>query len=274
MHPEIQIERHGAVAEVILNRPDKHNGINWGVFKGLVEAGKALADDRALRAVILRGNGPSFCAGLDVKSVVGDVAHSVQGFIQPSGGGANIFQDCALVWRRLRVPVFAQIHGNCFGGGMQIALGADFRYATPDARFSIMEVKYGLVPDMGGTVTLSELMPIDVAKALAMSGRVFDAEEALSHHLLTGVAEDPAEPIQAMIGEMLNRSPDAVGATKALFQSNWKAPERAALREERSMQRKMFLSRNQKVAMKAAAKVGEKAADIDWKPRGEIALKP
>ncbi len=263
MSDAILIEQQGPVAHVILNRPDKHNGIDWAVFSGLVAVGRRLAKDRSLRAVILRGAGPSFCSGLDIKANMKDVRHAVQGFVQPSGPGTNIYQECCMVWRRVPVPVIAQIHGHCFGGGLQIALGADFRIASPGAQFAVMEVKYGLVPDMSGTVTLRELLPMDQIKLLAMTGEVINAEQALSMGLITRIADDPAAATQEIIGRLLTRSPDALAATKAMFQENWRATERSALANERRFQRKMFVSKNQKIAMK----LGLGASEASFGPR-------
>ncbi len=169
------IERTGEIAHVRLHRPDKHNGMSFPMLDAVLAAARSLRDDRALRAVVLSGDGPSFCAGLDVKAALAQPGRTAAGLAQLWLPMTNKFQRWSLAWRELGIPVIAAVHGNCFGAGLQLALGADLRIATDDSKWSIMESKWGLVPDMGGMVTLREVVRIDVAKELAMTGRVISA---------------------------------------------------------------------------------------------------
>ncbi|MEO7387647.1 MAG: enoyl-CoA hydratase-related protein, partial [Gammaproteobacteria bacterium] len=158
MTGRIRIDVDGPVAQVCLTRPDQHNGMDFRMLDAVSAAARQLRKDRQLRAIILHGEGPSFCSGLDVQAVLGNPAAAVVGLAALLSPSRNRFQDWSMAWRDIGVPVIAAIHGNCFGAGLQLALGADVRIATPDARLSIMEAKWGLVPDMGGTTLLRELV--------------------------------------------------------------------------------------------------------------------
>lgn len=251
MTDRVILEIDGAIATVTLNRPDKHNGLDLPMFHAIVEVAQKLKKRTDIRAVILRGEGPSFCAGLDVKSAFSSLPKFAKDFATFGIKRRNIFQEVGLCWRELPMPVIAAIHGACFGGGLQIALGADFRIAAPDARLSIMEVKWGLIPDMSGTVTLRELMPIDQAKLLTMTGRTLSGTEALAYNLVTEVAEFPLASARALAEELAGKSPDALSLGKTLYQRNWLCSENAALRLERRYQFKLLNSRNQRIAVKA-----------------------
>lgn len=246
----VRVRREGDLAFVKMTRGDKHNGLDLPMIQALIEAAGWADKQRDVRAVILHGEGSSFCAGLDFKAVMKDPARMVLGVAQLWSPLPNDFQRVSLVWRELGVPVIAAIHGNCFGGGLQIALGADFRIATPDAQFSIMESKWGLIPDMGGTVTLRELVRIDVAKELAMTGRVLSGEEAKDVGLVTKLSDTPLESAVELALSIATRSPDAVCAVKGLFQRVWSENEGRALSLEREWQRKLIGKSNQRTAMK------------------------
>lgn len=258
-HQRVLIERSGSTAHVVLNRADKHNGMDVPMLKAVVAAQKQLRNARGLRAVILRGDGPSFCSGLDVKQVLGKPL-SAAGLLVPQlwSPWRNIFQRWSMGWRELGVPVIAVVHGNCFGAGLQLALGADFRICAPQARLSLMEAKWGLVPDMGGAALLRELMPIDIAKSLTLTGRVVEPDEALKLHLVTEVATDPLARALELAAEIETRSPDAVAAGKFLLQNAWDASVDGALGAERRWQRRLIGRKNQRIA--AARGFGSKDA--------------
>jgi enoyl-CoA hydratase/carnithine racemase len=185
----IEIEDH--VALVALNRPEKHNALDLAMFDGIVAAAEQLQSEPGVRAVVLHGEGPSFCSGLDVVSVMSAPSEN-GGLADPLHGEVpNRFQRAAYGWIEVPVPVIAAIHGNCLGGGLQIALAADIRVASPEARMSVMEVKWGLIPDMSITRTLPRLVGIDVAKELTMTARVFSGDEAHRLGVVTHVAHDP-----------------------------------------------------------------------------------
>ena len=170
----VTIEVADHVAVVTLTRADKHNALDVAMFEAIIAAAERLRDEPGVRAVVLHGDGPSFCSGLDVMSIMA-AGGGIDGLLEPLRGEVpNWFQRAAYDWLRVPVPVIAAVHGNCLGGGLQIALGADIRIATPDARLSVMEIKWGLIPDMSITRTLPRLVAIDVAKELTYTGRVFD----------------------------------------------------------------------------------------------------
>jgi enoyl-CoA hydratase/carnithine racemase len=250
MNDSVRIERQGSVARVILNRPDRHNGIDFKLLDGVIAASARLKRERELRAVILSGAGPSFCAGLDFKTVLKQPVKAARGYASLYSPARNGFQQWSMGWRDLPVPVIAAIHGNCFGGGIQLALGADIRIATPDAKLSVMESKWGLIPDMGGAALLRELIGIDRAKELVMTGRVVSGTEALALGLVTHVAADPVALALTLIEEISTRSPDAVAAAKFLLQDAESASEHGALAAERRWQRRLIGKTNQRIAVK------------------------
>lgn len=251
MSERVRIDRHDGIAEVVMNRPDAINGLDYEMFTGLVGAARALGRDRSVRAVILRGEGRGFCAGLDFKSWGRQRGRMLRSFMKWGVKKTNLYQEAGYCWRRLPVPVIAVVHGVCYGGGMQIALGADFRFAAPDADLSIMEAKWGLIPDMSGSVTLRELLPMDQAMRLTMTGERFSGTRAKELGLVTEVSDDPLAAARALAAEIATRSPDAVALSKRLFHSSWTVSERRAFRVESALQLKLLLGANHKEAVRA-----------------------
>lgn len=245
----VRLTIEDGIADLVLTRADRHNGMDMPMLAAVLAATRALRRRRDVRCAILRGDGPSFCAGLDIKSVMARPLLAAMLYARLWSPLRNDFQRWSLSLRRLPFPVIAAIHGNCFGAGMQLALGADFRIATADARLSIMEAKWGMIPDMGGTVLLRELMPIDVVKELTMTGRVIGGDEAKAIGLVTHLADDPYEAARALAGEMATRSPDSVAASKFLLQQAWNDDEAGALAAERRYQRRVLGRRNQRLAV-------------------------
>lgn len=246
----VRVETDGSVAFVTLTRGHKHNGMDMPMLNAVRSAARRLRKNRGLRAVILSGEGPSFCAGLDVKALFGDRAAMASGYAALWSPVRNRFQDWSMAWRELPVPVIAAIHGNCFGAGLQLALGADIRIATANAQVAIMEAKWGLVPDMGGTALLRELVRLDVAKELTMTGRVVTGVEAHALGLVTYVSADPVARARQLAEEIATRSPDAIAAAKLLLQESWHRGERGALHAERKWQRRIIGRANQRIAVK------------------------
>ncbi len=251
----VSIEQHDGVADVRLNRPDKYNALSPEMFQAIVEAGESLARSPEVRAVVLSGNGRGFCAGLDIGSfqrMVDTGAAGATGALQRRREGPdNDAQRPAYVWKRMPVPVIAAIHGVAYGGGLQIALGADIRFASPDAKLSVMEIKWGLVPDMSITQTLRDLVAQDVAKELAFTGRVLSGSEAQALGLVTHVADDPLAAAMELAREIAGKSPDAVRAGKRLFEQSWHADPEFGLELEASLQQTLIGSPNQREAVKA-----------------------
>lgn len=264
------IDKDG-ICHVLLSRPEKLNAVDINMFEAIASTAAELRENRSIRAVIVRGDGRAFCSGIDVKSSANSPKKQMERLLErPSGYGVqgneigNLAQDVSYLWREVPVPVIAVLHGMCFGAGFQIALGADFRYATPDCKFSIMETKWGLIPDMGAAVLLRELTRIDIAKELTMTGRVFLADEAAQLGLVTKVCEDPVKEAENFAKQLVERSPDAVAYAKQLFQSTWKAPEKECLELESDLQRKILPSWNQMAS--AGRAFGWKVPYINRKP--------
>jgi enoyl-CoA hydratase/carnithine racemase len=247
----VRVETANHVATVTLARPDKHNALDQRMFAAIIEAAEHVAAQPGIRAVVLHGEGPSFCSGLDVTSGFS----SGDGIVDPREELVrevpNRFQRVAYDWVTLPVPVVAAIHGNCLGGGFQIALGADIRIATPDARMSVMEVNWGLVPDMSITQTLPRLVGIDVAKELTFTGRVFSGEEAQRLGVVTRLSPEPLLSAHELAAEIARRSPDAVRGAKRLLDQSWNAPPGDGLALEARIQRRLIGSPNQIAAVTA-----------------------
>ena len=247
--PRVTLSIEGVIATVRLNRPDKHNGMDVAMIEALIATAKQLKKNRDIRVVILTGEGPSFCAGIDTKSMFsGSALKPLLAFVPLLKPIANKYQNVSLIWRTLSVPVIAAIHGSCFGAGMQLALGADIRIATPDAKLSVMEAKWGLIPDMGGMVTMRDHLPRDVAFELTATGRVLAATEAQALGLVTRIEDDPLAAAKAMATLIVTRSPDASAAAKRMFRQSWSASEYKALAAERRWQLRMILGKNQRIA--------------------------
>ena len=212
-----------------------------------VATAKKLQNDKSVRCIILSGKGKAFCTGLDVKSIAKSPSSSSTLLEKPAGTThSNLAQDVGYLWRHVHCPVIASLHGMCFGGGMQIALGCDFRIAAPDCKLSIMEAKWGLIPDMSATVSLRELVPIDVAKELTMTGRIFSGEDAHKLGLVTHTSVNPYEHALSLAQEISKNSPDSVSATKKLFQGTYRhETEDYALDLETSLQKELIGSWNQ-----------------------------
>jgi enoyl-CoA hydratase/carnithine racemase len=258
-HPvseRVKIEFRDGVADVRLARADKMNAIDSAMFSALGDAGRALADDKSVRAVVLSGEGRAFCAGLDMESFAAMAGPRAGGGADPklferSSSGANRAQLAAWIWQELPVPVIAAIHGVAYGGGLQIALGADLRIVAPDARLSVMEVKWGLIPDMSGTQTLRRLVRQDVAKELTFTGRVVSGSEAVALGLATRTSEKPLDDALALAREIAGKSPDAVRAAKRLLQQAWQGSIEEGLRLEEELQRSLIGRPNQIEAVRA-----------------------
>jgi len=211
----VTIDITGGIADVALNRPDKLNALDPAMFTALSEASAALAKRDDVRVVVLSGRGRGFCAGIDLASLAGDPTFGA--LHDRSYGAANVFQNAAWGWRSLPMPVIAALHGVVFGGGLQIALGADVRIVTADAKLAVLEARWGLVPDMAGIALLRGLVRDDVARELTYTARQFSGTEAVALGLATRVADDPHAAALDLGAEIAGRSPRAVRAAKRLF---------------------------------------------------------
>ena len=249
MNDRVSIIVENGVADVRLMRADKMNALDPAMFQGIIAAGEELAAMKGVRAVVLSGEGRSFCAGLDMASM-----GSVGG--NPSGGGghslttrthgnANDFQQVAMLWRKLPMPVIAAVHGVCFGGGLQIASGADIRVVAPDARLAVMEMKWGLIPDMGGYALWKSLVRDDVLRELTYTNREFSGADAHSLGFATYVDENPHARAMAIATEITKRNPEAMREAKALFNELADMKEAAILMAESERQARVIRKSNQ-----------------------------
>ncbi len=250
MKDRVSIDLKDGVADVRLIRADKMNALDPAMFEGIIEAGATLAAMKGLRAVVLSGEGKAFCAGLDMGSFAamkqeGDAVPGVRDLTRRTHGITNRPQHCAWLWRELPVPVIAAVHGVAFGGGFQIALGADIRYATADTRFSVMEIKWGLVPDLAGTQLMRHLAREDVVRELTYTGRIFNGTEAQQLGLVTKVVDDPLAVALETAREIANKSPDAVRAAKRILNDAVAVDAATGLMAESVEQQKLIGSPNQ-----------------------------
>jgi enoyl-CoA hydratase/carnithine racemase len=247
----VRIDIADHVAVVALTRAEKHNALDLAMFEAIVEAAERLVTEPGVRAIVLHGEGPSFCSGIDVASVAGAQTDG-DGLLDPLNRSVpNRFQRAAYDWIQVPVPVIAAVHGACFGGGFQIALAADIRFATRDARLSVMEVRWGLVPDMSITRTLPRLVGIDVAKELTYTGRVISGAEAAELGLVTHVSDDPLAAARELAAEIATKSPDAIRGAKRLFNEAWNGSADETLALEATLQRGLIGSENQLAAVSA-----------------------
>ena len=243
------------VAQVTLVRTDKSNALDGPMFDALIAVAEHLQTERGLRAVVLSGEGGGFCAGIDMQVLADMKDGTIAGtrdLIERTHGLSNRFQHAAWVWRDMPVPVIAAVHGFALGGGLELALGADMRYATADTRMSIMEVNWGLVPDMGGSVRFYDLMRDDVIRELAFTGRVFNGTEALGYGLVTRVTDDPHALALTTAREIASRSPQAVRALKRLFAKQSSLQAAAGLLAETVEQQALLGTPNQVETVRAA----------------------
>ncbi len=281
MSDRITVTTDGGVADVRLNRPEKMNALDPGMFAALVETADTLAADTSLRCVVLSGEGRAFCAGLDFSSFQGmaddrdpltgdgegesgngeaDEVDDPDAFGAGSGDAptpnrsladadegriTHRGQQAVYGWTTLPVPVIAAVHGHALGGGAQLALGADIRIFAPETKFSILEIRWGLIPDMTGTQALVDLVGLDVAKELTFTGRMVSGTEANQLGLCTHVADDPRTHALELAHEIAGKSPDAVRAAKRLFNQAPKASTSDGFAAERAEISQLIGSANQ-----------------------------
>jgi len=227
MNDRVSISVHDGIADVKMTRADKRNALDGAMFAALAEAGERLKTESGVRVVVLSGEGSSFCAGLDFSSFQSMAGGNGAGGSDGQGRGnpaaieegaiTHLGQQVAWVWQELPMPVIAAVHGHALGGGIQIALGADLRVVHPDTQLSVREVHWGLVPDMTGTLMLSQLVRADIAKELVFTARVFDGREAHAIGLATKLSDTPYDDAMVIAREIAGRSPDAVRGAKALI---------------------------------------------------------
>ncbi len=256
----VRFDKNNGIATVTLNRPDKRNAMSFALLRELVKIANQIKKDKSIRCVILTGEAQVFSAGIDLADLNNpkNRAFAAWELIRP---GQSLFQKAFLIWQELPVPVIAAIEGYCFGAGMQLALAADIRIAHPTTQMSIMESRWGLVPDMGLTRSIKGLIALDLAKELTLTARIFDATYANHIGLMTHVDEQPLVKAQALAEEMLQRSPDALMASKFVLDAMEHRPNKS-LRMEKIWQLKLLLGKNSQLARKK-----DKNPNVQFLPR-------
>ena len=236
----VSVTMHEGIAHVRLTRPDKRNALDDAMFQAIAQAGERVKHDTSVRAVVLSGDGASFCAGLDFGGFQamgsgnsGNGSATAAGSMK-DGRITHLAQQICWVWQEVPVPVIAALQGHALGGGMQLALGADIRIAHPDTKMSMREVHWGLIPDMTGTLRLSRLVRDDVMKDLVFTGRIFPASEGATLGVVTRLSNDPVADAMVAAAEIAGRSPSAVRGAKQLINrlSNAGAAEHFAAERE------------------------------------------
>ena len=255
MDDRITVELEDGVADVRLTRADKMNALDDAMFSGLIEMGERLKTEKGVRAIVLSGEGKAFCAGLDMGNFgkmasgerSGGQSSTGESLLTPkrTAGGSNRAQHAVMVWREQPVPVIAAVHGVAFGGGFQLALAADLRFVTADTRMAVMEIKWGLVPDMAGMVLMKGLVRDDVARELTYTGRIFQGEEAARLGIATRVCDDPRAEALALAAEIASKSPTAIRGAKRLLDMVADADQHAILLAESQEQGALIGSPNQ-----------------------------
>ncbi|MEA2855879.1 MAG: hypothetical protein QOH98_200 [Methylobacteriaceae bacterium] len=256
MQDRVRTSIAGGIADVRLVRADKMNALDPPMFEALTQTLAQLTRAEGLRAVVLSGEGRAFCAGLDMESFRGmsgngSAGVNARGLAERTHGIANKFQHIVWGWRELPVPVIAAVHGVAFGGGFQLALGADLRYADNDARFSVRETHWGLIPDMCGTQLMRHLAREDIVRELTYTARTFSADEALSFGLITRLAEQPLAEAMSIARDVAGKSPNAIRAAKRLLNDAGTADPQAGLIAEAKEQEALIGSANQVEAIRS-----------------------
>lgn len=249
MSDRVLLEVKNGIAKVSLNRPDKCNALDYALFKAIVQVQKKIKTRRDIRAVILTGVGKDFCSGIDVKALMGSAGTAAKLLFKWTPWSPNLAQRVSTGWRDLKVPVIASIEGRCWGGGMQVALGVDFRIAHPESSLAVMEGRWGLIPDMGGTLALREQLPQDKALMLSMLAEPITAKEALEMNLVTEVSDAPYERAEALAKALIERSPNALAEVKKLYKNRGFGTNGGVLFGETWGQIKAMASKNQRVAV-------------------------
>ncbi|GLP97221.1 crotonase/enoyl-CoA hydratase family protein [Paraferrimonas sedimenticola] len=258
----VECEVTEGIAMVRLARSNKRNAMDFAMFEALASCAASLRRNREIRAVIVSGDGEDFSSGLDIKSVGNKPKLMLRLLAKWWPGQANLAQRAVDNWRLLPVPVIFVLHGRCWGGGMQLALGGDFRIAHPDTQLSIMESRWGLLPDMSGLTSLRAIMPLDKAMLITMTSEVLSAEQGLDFGLVTQVHPEPMQQALELARELSQKSPDALAAIKRVYQNRWFGSRSGLMAAETWNQIKLILGGNFK---RAAAR--NQGKEVAFRPR-------
>ncbi|MEM6305519.1 MAG: crotonase/enoyl-CoA hydratase family protein [Pseudomonadota bacterium] len=257
--PRVSVSYDNHIAHVRLTRPDKMNAVDQKMIDAVIAAGQEVAASDA-RVAVISGEGRAFCAGIDISGLSAMAGQNPAELLMPrthAEGTTNQWQEVAMIWHRLEVPVIAALHGAVYGAGLQLALGADIRIAAPDAKLAIMEMKWGIVPDMGSMVVLPHLLRSDVLRRLTYTAEPVSAEQSERWGLVTEIAEDPLEAALALAGVIAGKSPSAIRAAKALItQAEEEGP--AGILEAESLAQSALIGRPHQMEV-IAAEFGKRA---------------
>ena len=251
MSNRITIEINNHIAQVRLNRADKYNAVDMNMIYGLIEAAQNLKQNTQVRAIVIAGNAGVFSSGLDIPSIMAQPNNITKLLTTEEGHDANLAQRCALDWHDLKVPVIAALEGYVYGAGLQIAMAADIRIAHKETKMSIMEIKWGLIPDMSLTATVPHFARQDIIKELTCSGREFSAEEGFDYGLVTRLEDNPIAAATALAEQIAGKNPDAIRGAKSLLEQAWHQERSESLALEEKIQRTIIGSKNQLEAVQA-----------------------
>ncbi|MFT4629863.1 MAG: enoyl-CoA hydratase/carnithine racemase [Dinoroseobacter sp.] len=257
INDRINLSVEDGIASVVLSRPDKMNALDSKMFDALAMTAELIREDSSVRVVVISGQGKGFCAGLDMEnfSSMLDPSDSKEqdlgNLAKRTHGIANDVQHAVWVWHELPMPVIAAVHGVAVGGGLQIALAADMRYAAPKTRFSILEMKWGIIPDMGSSQLMRHLAPEDIVRELSYTARIFEADEAKEYGFITKIVDDPLAHAMEVAKQIVNRNPHAVRACKRVFNAANYVTEAQGLLMESQEQDKIMGKPNQIEAVMA-----------------------
>ncbi len=245
--PRVSININNHIAEVVLNRPEKMNAIDIHMFDALIDAGKQVSEDPAVRVVILRGEGKAFCAGLDLSNFSMDENSVMNSIPLPdrTHGIANRWQQAVWTWHKCPVPVIASVHGVSYGGGLQVMSGADIKLIHPDTKLSIMEVKWGIIPDMAGTQLWRHNVRQDILKELTYTHKVFTAEESVQYGFTTRIEDEPLQAARTLAAKIASKSPSAIVKAKKLLNECYYLNEEEGLLLESVEQEEIIRKHNQ-----------------------------
>jgi len=259
----IGIKIEEKIAFLTLMRPDKKNAMDDAMIDALIAGAEEIAASSA-RAVVLSGEGDSFCAGIDVSGFGKLIGQDMEALLCPrthGDGTTNRWQEVAMAWRRMDQPVIAALHGAVYGAGLQLALGADIRIAAPDTQLAVMEMKWGLIPDMGGMVLLPRLVRDDVLRRLIYTAEPITAQQAERDGLVTQISDDPLAAATALGGQLAGKGPNAMTEAKALCNQAYTLDEAAMLRAEAAAQARLLTGPEQMAII--AAQFGKRAPEVD-----------
>ncbi len=253
MTNRVTLKVENGVADVRLNRPEKLNALDNAMFRSLVDVGESLKNSTDVRAVVLSGEGTSFCSGLDLSSFQKMSSSDIDEVVEdkPEQRMTHLGQQASWVWQEIEVPVIGAIAGHALGGGFQIAMGPDIRLVHPQTKLSVLEIRWGLTADMGATVLLPPNVRMDVMKELFFTGKIVTGAEAVSLGLATRVSDDPHSEAMQMAHEIAQKNPEAIKRMKKMLNAIESQDVVTRFQSERENINALIGSPNQKEAVNA-----------------------